>query len=247
MTTSAHTPPVGRADETPDLTFAVGSVTAERFAAVPTLCFGLDIACPGGAPVRSVMLTVCLRVDVARRRYPPAAHRALTEVFGLPETWGSTMTPLHWTRSTLVVPPFEERTTVALPVPCGTDTELAVTKYLRAVDDGDVPLDLLFSGTVFHERAGRLTTARIPWSQQVRHQLPARLWHELVERYYGTSPWVRLPADVHERLDAYRTRHVLADPGEAVRRLLDERDGPLGGQDRPLGGRHQSLGGRDAP
>ncbi|MCI0383070.1 DUF6084 family protein [Streptomyces sp. CNQ085] len=60
--------------------------------------------------------------------------------------------------TTVVVPSFEGTTTVGLPVPCPCDTELAVTKYLRAAPDGEVPLDFLFSGTVFFDGGrGRLT------------------------------------------------------------------------------------------
>ncbi|MET8678997.1 DUF6084 family protein [Streptomyces sp. NPDC004647] len=207
----------------PDLTFAVTSAEPERFAAVPTLRFGLEISRTGGGPIRSVSLTTAIRIDVARRRYDRGAQQALIELFGEPERWGSTMRPLPWTQTTLVVPPFDGGTTVDLRVPCTCDTELAVTKYLRAVRDADVPLDFLFSGTVFFDAAdGRLRTAQISWAKDTTWQLPAGLWHGLIDRYFAGSPWLRLSRDSYDRLDAYRARQVLTSWDDTVDSLLEQ-------------------------
>jgi hypothetical protein len=211
----------------PDLAFAVTGVAPERFAAVPTLRFDLDVTRTGGTPVASIALTAVVRIDVARRRYGPGVQGALGELFGAPEQWATSMRPLVWARTTVHVPAFDERTTVALPVECPYDTELAVTKYLRAVGDGDVPLDFLFSGTVFHRAPdGRgLCASRISWSDgDTRHQLPAGLWQSLTDRYHAGSPWLRLSRATYDRLDAYRARGVLGSPDDAVRALLDHAD-----------------------
>ncbi|MFG2196526.1 DUF6084 family protein [Streptomyces sp. NPDC048639] len=206
----------------PDLVFTVTGVEPERFAAVPTLRFGLEIGRAGGGPVRSVTLTTAIRVDVARRRYDAAEQRALAELFGEPQRWGSSVRPLSWTQVTLVVPPFDKSTTVHLSVPCTYDTELAVTKYLRAVRDGDVPLDFLFNGTIFYEApGGGMGTAQISWSRDARYRMPAGLWHELIDRYFGGSPWLRLSRETYDRLDAYRTGEVHVGWDETVRSLLD--------------------------
>ncbi|MXM65382.1 hypothetical protein GR925_18495 [Streptomyces sp. HUCO-GS316] len=217
-------PPALSAPAAPDLAFAVTGAEEERFAALPTLRFGLDITRTGGGPVSSVALTAVLRIDVARRRYGPDAEEALRELFGAPEQWATGMRPLTWTRTTVHVPAFDERTTVQIPVECSYDTELAVTKYLRAVGDGDVPLDFLFSGTVFHRApgSGGLTASRISWTDgDSRYALPAALWHSLTDRYHAGSPWLRLSRETYDRLDAYRARHVLGTPDDAVRALLD--------------------------
>ncbi|MEV6317765.1 DUF6084 family protein [Streptomyces sp. NPDC051776] len=206
----------------PDLVFTVTGVEPERFAAVPTLTFGLEIGRAGGGPVRSVTLTTAIRIDVARRRYDAAEQRALAELFGEPQRWGSTVRPLSWTQVTVVVPPFDESTTVALSVPCTYDTELAVTKYLRAVRDGDVPLDFLFNGTIFYEApGGGLRTAQISWNSDARYRMPGGLWHELTDRYFDGSPWLRLSRETYDRLDAYRTREVRMGWDDTVRSLLD--------------------------
>jgi Family of unknown function (DUF6084) len=206
----------------PDLTFEVTGAEPLRFAAVPTVLFRLAIARSGGGPIRSVNLTTAIQIAVARRRYDRRAQRALAELFGEPERWGTTLRPLAWTRATLVVPPFEDGAEVDLAVPCTCDVELAVHKYFHAVRDGDVPLDFLFSGTVFHAAAdGRLQTAQISWAKDTSYRLPAGLWHELMDRYFGGGSWLRLSGDSYDRLSAYRTRHALGGWDDTVRRLLD--------------------------
>lgn len=215
------TPPPPAAAAAPALAFAVTAAEEEPFAALPTLRFRLEITRTGGGPVSSVALSTAVRIDVARRRYGPRARGALTELFGVPEQWGSSMRPLTWARVTVHVPAFDTATAVELPVECPYDTELAVTKYLRAVDDGEVPLDFLFSGTVF-DRApgGGLRASRIPWSGEAAYALPAALWHRLTDRYHAGGHWLRLTRDTYDALDAYRARAVLATPDEAVRALL---------------------------
>ncbi|TPQ17062.1 DUF6084 family protein [Streptomyces sporangiiformans] len=221
-------PAAASAPVAPDLAFAVTGVVEERFAALPTLRFRLEVARTGGAPVGSIALTTVVRIDVTRRRYAPEAGRALAELFGAPEQWASSMRPLTWSRTTVHVPAFDERTTVEIPVECSYDMELAITKYLRAVgDDGEVPLDFLFSGTVFHRAPGGrgLAASRISWSDgDTRFTLPAALWHSLTDRYHAGSPWLRLSRETYDRLDDYRAQQVLGSPDDAVRALLDSAD-----------------------
>ncbi|MBW1601921.1 hypothetical protein JJV70_07310 [Streptomyces sp. JJ66] len=222
-----HAAPGAGDHAVPDLDFAVTGVTQERYAAVPTLRFAVELSRTGGGPVRSVSLTTALRIDVTRRRYDARARAALAELFGGADQWADGLRPLPWTQTTVQVPAFDTRTTTGLLVPCGYDTELAVTKYLKAVTDGDVPLDFQFSGTVFYDGpGGLLRTARVSWSKDAACRLPAALWHELVERYYPGSPWLRLSAETWARLDAYRARQVCTGWDEAVCRLLDAAEAP---------------------
>ncbi|GAA2446831.1 DUF6084 family protein [Streptomyces macrosporus] len=221
----------------PSLAFTVTDARPERFAAVPTLRFELGIARTGGGPVRSISLTASVRIDVTRRRYDDRTRRALAELFGAPERWGTTLRPLAWTRTTVVVPPFTDTTTVALTVPCPCDAELAVTKYLYAVRDGEVPLDFLFNGTVFFQAPdGGLRTAQISWAEDACYRLPAGLWHDLIDRYFAGSPWLRLSRETYERLDAYRARRVLTTWDDTIGSLLDQADGPIPELSRTLEG-----------
>ncbi|MFJ6215400.1 DUF6084 family protein [Streptomyces sp. NPDC092296] len=222
MTEPHAATPVTPGHRSPDLTFTVTGARPAPFTAVPTLDFQLAIARTGGGPVRSVLLTTVVRIAPARRRHDRATQERLAEVFGTPERWAQGIRPLSWAQTTTVVPPFDERTTVVLPVPCGHDIELAVTKYFRAVQEGDVPLDFLFSGTVFHSAAdGRLRTAQISWAKDTTYRLPAALWQETTRCHGADGGWVRLSRDCYDRLDAYRAQHALSGWDETARALLD--------------------------
>ena len=79
-----------------------------------------------------------------------------------------------WTHASAVVPPFTGGTVVDLPVPCTYDFNLAATKYFDALEEGDIPLCFLFSGTIFYEAAdGGLQVTQIPWEKEAYFRLPA--------------------------------------------------------------------------
>ncbi|MDR7300044.1 DUF6084 family protein [Haloactinomyces albus] len=217
----------------PELSFTVTGVEPVRFAAVPTLNFGLDISRYGGGPIRSITLTTEVRVAAARRRYDTVQKEMLAELFGQPQQWGTTMRALPWTRTTIVVPPFTDSTVVDLPVACSHDVELAVTKYFHAVRDGDVPLDFLFSGTIFHTgEGGQLRTAQISWSSDTTFSMPGRLWQEVMEQCSPGHSWLRLSGDTFERLYAYKTGHALASWNETVDVLLAQAESDTGAAGR---------------
>ena len=102
-----------------------------------------------------------------------------------------------WTHTNTVVPPFHDQTTVALPVPCTFDFNVAATKYFAALSEGEVPLNLMFSGTVFYEAAdGTLQAEQIPWDKEARFWLPVWVWKEMIDLYYPNSAWLCLRRDV---------------------------------------------------
>ncbi|MGW1028591.1 DUF6084 family protein [Streptomyces sp. NPDC002577] len=202
----------------PDLDFEVVGARPLAHTAVPTLGFQILIRRVGGGPVRSVLLHTAIRIAPARRRYDGPAQERLTEIFGAPERWATTLRPVTWTQVSSVVPPFDESTVFDLHVPCPCGVELAVVKYVRAVRDGEVPLDFLFSGTVFHTAAdGALRTAQISWNSDASFLLPRTLWQEAT----GDHAWIRLTRAGQDRLDAHRARNALATWDEAVCDLLD--------------------------
>ena len=66
-----------------------------------------------------------------------------------------------------MVPGFTGSTELDLPVPFTYDLEIAATRYFASLDDGEVPLLLLFSGTVFGSADGRLRVQQVPWSKEI--------------------------------------------------------------------------------
>ena len=50
----------------------------------------------------------------------------------------------------MVIPAFTGSTIADLQIPCTFDFNVAATKYFHGVSDGEIPLSLLFSGTLFY-------------------------------------------------------------------------------------------------
>jgi hypothetical protein len=205
----------------PELSFCVDGAARVEHAAVPTLRFALAVS--SDRPVRSVLLDVQLRIAARRRAYDERAHDRLFELFGPVSDWGTTLRTFPWTRATLVVPAFEERTVVDLDVACSYDLEVAASRYLDALEDGEVPLELLFSGSVFYTEDGRLQTTRLSWEKEAEYRLPVRAWKETMERYFRGTAWLRLRKDSFDRLSAFKSRHALATWDDALDALLAER------------------------
>ena len=62
-----------------------------------------------------------------------------------------------------------------LPVPCTYDFNVAATKYFYALEEGDIPLLFLFSGTIFYAADdGALQVAQISWDKEAPFRLPVQ-------------------------------------------------------------------------
>jgi hypothetical protein len=128
---------------------------------------------------------------------------------------------LLWTHTVLQVPRFSGSTVVDMPVPCTYDLEVVATKYFYALEGGEVPLEFLFSGTVFYAAEdGRLQTARISWEKEAEFRLPVQLWKEMMEHYFPNSAWIRLRKDAFDELYDYKVRKGFPTWEAAVESLL---------------------------
>lgn len=206
----------------PDLSFQVEGAEAVPFAASPTLIFKLRIA---GKDAEEAIHTVALRcqiqIEAARRRYTAGEQERLLDLFGEPERWGQTLRSMLWTHASVIVTPFTGSTVVELPVPCTFDFNVAAAKYFAGLEDGEVPLILLFSGTVFYEdgEAG-LQVAQIPWDREAQYRLPVKIWKEMMDLYYPNTAWLCLRRDVFDRLYGYKSRRGLPTWEGVIERVL---------------------------
>jgi Family of unknown function (DUF6084) len=206
----------------PQLELDVEGVEALEHAAVPTLAFRIGIDA-GEHEIRSLALNVQIRIDAARRAYDDGERERLFELFGATVDWGRTVRSLRWTNASVTVPPFAGATTVELPVPCTYDFDVVAAKYLNALADGAVPLELLFSGTIFFAGpGGRLQVAHLPWDREARCLLPVRVWREALERAFPGAAWLRLRRDVFDRLQAYKSARALLTWDAALEELLPD-------------------------
>jgi hypothetical protein len=191
----------------PRLAFSVEDGGVLDHAAVPTLRFMLRVESTG--EVRSLSLNVQLRIAATRRTYSEAEEEGLRELFGRPEQWGRSLGSLHWTNLSLHVPAFSGSTLIELHVTCTYDLEVAASKYLNALEGGEVPLEFLFGGTLFYAAPdGRLQVSRLSWSEEAEFRLPASVWREMMDRHFPGCAWLRLQRDTFDRLHAYRARHA---------------------------------------
>ncbi|HYV36400.1 MAG TPA: DUF6084 family protein [Gemmataceae bacterium] len=209
----------------PDLSFELEGAEAVPFAAVPMLAFKLAIRQMASSddllPIHTVALHCQIRIDPGRRRYGRDEQERLRDLFDLPSQWSRTLRPLLWTHANVVLPPFTDAVTVDLPVPCTFDFNVAATKYFQGLNEGDVPLTLLFSGTVFHEDdEGHLQIAQIPWDKEVTFRLPIGVWREMMDCYYPNTAWLCLRRDVVDRLYEFKRQQGLPSFEAALEGLM---------------------------
>ncbi len=98
-----------------------------------------------------------------------------------------------WTHVSAVVPRFFGTSVMDLPVACSYDFNLAATKYFAALEEGEIPLCFLFSGTIFYEAAeGALQVTQISWEKEAYYRLSARTWRALMDLYYPNIAYLSL-------------------------------------------------------
>ncbi len=167
------------------------------------------------------MLDVQIQIAARRRDYDSASSDRLLELFGTPDRWATTLRTLPWTRTTLIVPPFRGSTSLGVPIPCTYDLEVTAARYFAALDDGEVPLEFLFSGSVFFAgTGGALQTARISLDSEAEYPLPMAVWREAMDRHFPDSAWLRLGRENFKRLASYKARHSLESWDAAMDSLL---------------------------
>jgi Family of unknown function (DUF6084) len=216
---------VALADSTtlPALAFEVEAAEPVRFAAAPTVAFTLHVT--SDRPVRSLALNTQIRVAPARRQYSARDQERLVELFGPPNRWGETLRTFRWEQVSALVAPFERDASIELAVPCTYDLEVATAKYFYALDDADVPLEFLFSGTIFFvSGTGSLQTAQIPWDCEAAYRMPVSAWKDAMEQHFPRTAWVRVHDEIFERLVAYKARHALPTWEATLEQLLDGRE-----------------------
>ena len=195
----------------PDLSFQVENAEPLPFAATPTIVFKLRIENePADQDIHSVALRCQVMIDVTRRLYGPKDQERLFELFGEPERWGQTLRAMLWTHANVGVPGFTGSTVVDVPLPCTFDFNVAATKYFAGLENGEIPLTFLFSGTVFYESGeGALQVAQISWNKEASYRLALPVWQEMMDIYYPNTAWLCLRRDVFDRLYQHKMRHGL--------------------------------------
>jgi Family of unknown function (DUF6084) len=205
-----------------DLSFTVEGVEVDRYAAAPSLSFKVCVA--NQVPdlrVENVQLHCQIRIEAARRHYAPEDHERLIELFGETHRWNDTLQSMLWAHTNVQVPAFGGQRIVELPVPCSFDFNVAATKYFFGLEEGEVPLVFLFSGTIFYRDAGGfLQMDLISWSKEASFRLPVRIWQELMDFYYPNTVWLRIDREVFDEIYRYKREKGLTGWNETLRALI---------------------------
>ena len=202
------------------LSFTVADVFAERYAAAPQLTARLRIEESTGEAIHAMALRCQVRIEPLRRGYCDDEAAGLTDLFGPRERWATTQRTFLWQHCTAMVPAFLGTSEIALPLECTYDFEVAAAKYLHALRDGAVPLQFLFSGTVFTAGQRGFSVQQVSWDCEDHYDMPVSVWRELIRLHYPNTGWVRLSHDAVAALADYKSARGLLSVEEAITSLL---------------------------
>jgi len=202
------------------LSIDVRDVRPQEHAAAPHLLFRLRISETTGARIHALALRCQLRIEPHRRPYDDAEQAGLLDLFGPRDRYATTQAPFLWTHATAMVQGFTGVAEVDLPVTCTYDFDVSGSKYLQALTGGEVPLLLLFSGTVFTRGANGFAAEQLPWSLEARCDLPVRTWRDLMDHYFPGAGWIRLDREAIAALVRFRSARGLTSWEDTVAALL---------------------------
>ncbi len=206
----------------PNPEFAVLGARPVRHAAAPMLALDLQVSEPSGRQVYMIALSIQLMLEPARRTYDDETREKLYELFGEPERWSVTTRSLVWSQLDVIVPAFTGTTTVAVPIACHYDLELAAAKYLHSLPDGEAPLALHFNGMVYYRADdGGLQMVLVPWSKSIEFRMPVSVWRETIEHYYPNTGWVALRLQTLEALQRAKRARGAATLDACLAELLE--------------------------
>jgi len=208
-----------------DLIFGCTGTTADRFAATPTLTFQLAITERSGVRVHAIALRCQIRIEPHRRRYSATEAERLHDLFGDPSRWAETVKPIQLATVTAMVPGFTAVTEIDLPVPCTYDLEVSSARYLQGLDDGTIPMLLLFSGTVFIPTDTGYSVELVPWSAEASYRMPVSVWRGLVDAHFPGRAWLSCHRETLDALSGFKARHALPTWDATLNALLAQADG----------------------
>jgi Family of unknown function (DUF6084) len=202
------------------VTFAVLEVAPEPYAVTPVLTARIGISASGDEPVHAIALRCQVRVEPLRRGYTDDEAAGLLDLFGPRDRWSTTQHTFLWQHTGTMVPGFTGTTQVDLPLECTYDFEVTAAKYFHALRDGIIPLQFLFSGTVFAKGERNFSVQQVPWDREDHYDLPVSAWRDLMQLHYPNTGWLRLQRDTLDALAEFKSARGLLGYDDAVTTLL---------------------------
>lgn len=204
------------------LVFDCTDVVVNRYAASPTLDAIIQISETTGETVHSIGLHCQVRIEAQLRSYTDEQKKTLYDIFGEPHQWGDTLTAMQFAAVSHAVPKFTGSVEVAIPLPCSYDLDVAAGRYFDALEDGEIPLLFLFSGTVFLQADNGFQIAQVPWNKEASFRLPADRWRQLMDLYFPGQGWLRLQRDTISKLLNFKNDRALSTWDHTIDALIKE-------------------------
>lgn len=204
-----------------ELAFTCIDVRPDRFAAGPTLVFRLRLDETTGVRVHTIALRCQIRIEPQRRNHSDREAEQLVELFGERERWGSTLKPFQFANTSTVVAGFTGSTEVEFAVPCSYDIEVVVGRYFHALEDGEIPFTLLFSGTVFGKGENGLWIEQVPWHLEASHRTPVAVWREMMDTFFPDQGWLRLQRETIDEIARFKLERGVATWDDTIIALLN--------------------------
>jgi Family of unknown function (DUF6084) len=205
-----------------ELVFDCIGARPDRYAVVPSFTLTLRISETTGAKVDAIALRSQIRIEPFRRAYSEDEAERLHDLFGERQRWSDTVKPMQFAMISTMVPGFTGSVETDLQIPFSYDLQIASTRYFSSLDDGEIPLLLLFSGTIFTQASGRLQVQQVPWSKETSYRLPVSLWREAVDAHFPDAAWITMSRQTLDDLIRFKTRHALPTWDATVAALLSQ-------------------------
>ena len=205
-----------------ELTFDCIGAQAERYAVLPTITLKLRVSETSGQRVDAIALRCQIRIEPARRRYSPGEEARLKDLFGETMQWADTLKPMQFTNISTMISSFTGHTEVDLPVNFSYDLEIGSGRYFASLEAGEIPLLLLFSGTIFSVVDGRMQVQQVPWSKEASFRLPVSVWREAVDAHFPDTAWITMSRGTLSGLERYKSDRALPTWDATVNALLSE-------------------------
>ena len=205
-----------------DLTFDCIGAQAERYAVLPTISLALRISETSGQRIDTIALRCQIRIEPSRRRYTSDEEERLRDLFGETTRWADTLKPMQFTNVSTMVTSFTGSTEIQLPVNFSYDLEIGSGRYFASLDSGEIPLLLLFSGTIFSVVDGKMQVQQVPWSKEAAYRLPVSVWREAVDVHFPNMAWITMSRETLSGLERFKTERALPTWDATLTTLLGE-------------------------
>jgi Family of unknown function (DUF6084) len=203
-----------------ELTFDCTGARPERYAVIPAMTLTLRISETSGQRIDAIALRCQIRIEPARRQYSDAEAERLNDLFGDRQRWADTLRPLQFATVSIMVPGFAGSTETEVAIPFSYDLEIGSARYFASLESGEIPLLLLFSGTVFTVVDGRIGVQQVPWAKEASYPLPVAVWRQAIDAHFPNSGWIRMSRQTLDELQRFKTRQALPTWDATISALL---------------------------